>query len=611
MTRAAQRRRGRALVALLLATGCGEEAAHAPADPPAAPPASEWSSVTDDGPPWPLAPPPFQGERFTWQRDALAGWKHQSSPSPRYRMQEIITGGVALFDADGDLDLDVFLNSGGAWPDQPAPATPPRHALFRNDGDWRFVEIAAAAGIDGPGTGYAIGCATGDVDGDGDQDLYVTGDRRSWLWRNDGARDGVPRFVECAAELGVAAEGLLASSAAFFDADRDGRLDLYVAGYVEYSDERNDRLQCGVATSGQRDYCSPKHFPGQQDRFFRQQEDGRFLECARAVGLIVPEPLADNGKGLGVVAGDVDDDGDCDLYVANDGCPNLLFLNDGSGRFSEKGMARGCALSADGRSQAGMGTDLADFDGDQDQDLWVTNLDLELNGLYRNDGAAYFEDDVRAAGLAAADEGTVGWGTLFLDFDQDGDQDLAVANGHVLRHVFATRGTLTYHQRNQLFENLGGGRFRALPPEESGAAFLVRNSARGLASGDLDGDGDLDLVFARRDDAPIALRNNGTGGSAVLIALRGRHSNRDAIGAQAWWTVGERTAVAVVKGGGSYASASDRRLHFALPAGVAAGTLRLRWPDGALQEGLTLAGGCHWTIVEGEAPQRGAEFVSR
>jgi len=618
------------LLLLLAATRCSDEAPAAPregapreaAKPESATPQAATArlcDVTDDGPPWPVEPPPFDGEKFTWMRDALGAWRHDSSASPRYRMQEIITGGVALLDVDGDGDQDLFCNTGGAWPDAPPPATASQHALFRNDGGWRFTEIAAAAGVTLPAGGYAIGATAADFDGDGDDDLYVTGDRRSWLYRNDGVAEGaggkVPRFVECAADLGVDAPGLLASSAAFLDGDRDGRLDLYVVGYVAFTDERNDRLRCGESTVGMLDYCSPKDFPGTQDRYFRQGEDGRFREMAREAGLIVPEPLAGNGKGLGVVACDVDDDGDVDLYVANDGCPNLLFVNDGAGRFAEKGMVRGCALSSDGRSQAGMGTDAGDFDGDGDVDLVVTNLDLETNALYRNDGAGFFEDDVRAAGLAAQDDGSVGFGALFLDVDHDGDLDLAIANGHVLRHVHRTRGTLTCWQHDQLFENDGRGRYRLLAPPEAGAFFLTRNVARGLAAGDLDGDGDLDLVLVRRDDGPVLLRNTHAERSgaadALLLTLVGAAGNRDAIGAVARLTVGGATQLRLVKGGGSYASASDRRLHFALPAAARDAKLHVRWPDGSEADLGPVEAGFAWRATQGRALEKLGPLTAR
>ena len=582
-------------------------AATAPTDAPTA--------VTDDGPPWPRDPPPFPNEQFTAMRVALGAWRHSSAASDRYRMQEIISGGVALFDADGDGDLDLFCNTGGCWPDLPAPPTPPQHAFFRNDGEFVFTELARDAGLLLPSGAFAIGAATADFDNDGDQDLYVTGDRRSWLYRNDGVREGVARFVECGAQLGVDAAGLLASSATFLDIDRDGRLDLYVAGYVDFSDELNERLRCGVATTGVRDYCSPKDFPGTQDRLFHQEADGRFRECAREVGLLVPEPLAKNGKGLGVVACDLDDDGDCDLYVANDGCPNLLFLNDGAGHFTEEGLLRGGALSSDGRSQAGMGTDAADYDGDGDFDLWVTNLDLETNGLYRNDGTGYFEDEVRESGLAALDQGAVGFGTLFLDFDHDADLDLVVANGHVVRHIWKTRGTLTLRQHDQLFENVGDGRFRGVAAEQAGAHFLERHVARGLASGDVDGDGDLDVVIACSDDRPQLLRNQHAerthASDAVIIELRGTTSARDAIGACAWFTCSGKTQLATVKGGASYASASDRRLHFALPSGATHGTLKVRWPDGKVQEFGSLAAGFDYRATEAGTLEALRPFAKR
>jgi len=596
----------------------------APARPPqAGDPDSPFlrSSVPegDDGVPTPRDPEPFPGEWFTWLHEPLAGWRHESTPTREYRIPETVTGGVVLFDADGDGDLDVFLVTGGTWEDLQPGAPFPGNALFRNEGGWKFTDVAREAGLFGEAGGYCMGAVAADFDNDGDQDLYVTGLRRNWLYRNDGVRDGVPRFTECAGKLGVRSSGAWSTSACFFDGDGDGRLDLYVTNYVDFSIELNRRLQCGIKTGGVLDYCGPREFPGLQDWWFRQQEDGTFRECALEAGLRVPEPLATNGKGLGVVTADVDDDGDLDLYVANDTCPNLLFVNDGKGRFRENALARGCALSEDGRSQAGMGVDAGDFDGDGDLDLWVTNLDLEYNGLYRNAGDGQFIDDVRAAGLAAPDLGHVGFGTDFFDADNDGDLDLVIANGHPLARIHHSRGTLHYEQVDQLFENVGRGRYRAVPPEKAGAYFGVRNVARGLATGDLDGDGDLDVVIVPRDEPAVLLRNNhvpdraaaGAPAGALLLTLTGVKCNRDAVGARVHLTAGGRTQVEEVRAGNSYQSRSDLRLHFGLGAAARAEQVRVRWPDGSIQELGPAEAGYEWRIVQGGALEKLRPLAAR
>jgi hypothetical protein len=613
------------VLAAALAAGCSEDP-QAPHDPPAASPgrptddpdrsiAADGDSPPDvsiagaDGVLTPRNPPPFPGERFTWMHESLRGWRHTSSPSGRYRLPEIVCGGVALVDVDGDGDLDVFLVNGGTWPDLAPDAPFPGHALFRNDGDLRFTDITREAGVRGFDGDYCMGAAAADIDGDGDQDLFVTGVWRNRLYVND----GTGRFSERSAEAGVAG-GKWAASACFLDADRDGALDLYVANYVEFSPSNSDSHPCGVEVTGVRDYCAPKEYLGVQHSFFRGRGDGTFEECAVACGLGAGGPLADHSKGLGVVACDIDDDGDSDLYVANDGTPNFLHVNDGTGRFEEQGIVRGAAYGEDGRSLAGMGADAGDFDGDGDFDLICVNLSGEMNSLYLNDGRGWFSDEHRRAGLALTDHGNVGFGVDFFDHDHDGDLDLLIANGHVLVNVHRSRGDSWYMQADQLLENDGSGRYSEVAPERAGAYFTVRNAARGLATGDLDHDGDLDAVIVVRDEGAVLLRNNhvaaGARSDSILVALEGRGGNRDAIGAKLTLTCGGKDRIEEVRAGSSYCSRGDLRVHFGTAGAAEVTRLRVRWPDGTVAEHGPLESGREWRWKQGDAaPKPGAPLV--
>ncbi|MBL8843751.1 MAG: VCBS repeat-containing protein [Planctomycetes bacterium] len=612
----------RALLAPLLLAACGEEPRHG-APPPSsatdsnAPPSAQGATASPaavrpqaapldvaiagaDGVLTPRDVAPFPGERFTWMREALPGWCHQTSPSGEYRLPEIVAGGVVLLDVDGDLDQDVFLVNAGVWRDVAPEAPFPGHALFRNDGDLRFTDIASEAGVRGVDGSYCTGGAAADIDGDGDQDLLVTGWGRNFLYVNDGKG----RFTERAEAAGVAGGGKWSSSACFFDADRDGALDLYVANYVEFSIEVNRAHPCGVEVTGVRDYCAPKEYLGVQHWFFQGKGDGTFVERSREVGMGITAPLSDHSKGLGVVACDVDDDGDPDLYAANDGTPNFLFVNDGKGHFEECGALRGCAYGEDGRSLAGMGVDAGDYDGDGDFDLLCVNLSSEMNSLYQNDGRGWFSDEHRAAGFMAVDRGEVGFGIDFLDHDHDGDLDLLIANGHVLFNVHKSRGGAWYMQADQLLENDGSGRFALVKPEQAGAYFTVRNAARGLATGDLDGDGDLDAVIVARDEPAVLLRNNhvaaGQRADAFLFALSTRGKNRDAIGAKLTLTVAGKARSEEVRAGSSYASRNDLRVHFGAAGAPRAELLVVRWPDGTTQQHGPLDAGFEWAWTQGD-----------
>jgi enediyne biosynthesis protein E4 len=464
--------------------------------------------------------------------------------------------GVAILDYDGDGLEDVYLVSAYELGPGRAPI-PRRNALYRNRGGWRFEDVSATAGVDAAAWGNGV-CA-GDYDDDGRLDLYVTNFGRNLLFRSDGKG----RFAETASLAGVAASGW-STGCAFFDADADGDLDLYVARYVATSWEE---LRAARRTldwrGGPKVMVGPAGLPGESDLFFENRGQGTFVEAGAARG------LKDPGKsyGLGVVATDYDNDGWVDLFVANDSNPNFLFRNVGQGRFESVALAAGVALNAGGRAQAGMGADAGDYDDDGWMDLVLTTFAHDTKTVFRNLGSGTFEDASQTSGLAAQTFEPMAWGTAFLDADQDGRLDLFVVNGHIYPNVEEFPALKeTFRQRNQLLLNEGGGRFTDVS-DTAGAGLQLQRVGRGLAVGDLDEDGDPDLVVNNMDDEPTLLDNRQKAGHHwISFHLEKDGKNRFAIGARVTINQSGRRQVREVRSGGSYLSQSDLRTHFGLGA---------------------------------------------
>ncbi len=491
----------------------------------------------------------------------------QSGRSPEKFMVETFGSGVAWLDYDGDGFLDLyFVNS--------APGS--ANALYRNEHDGTFEDVTKAAGLAATANATArkTGVAVGDYDNDGDPDLYVTAFGPNLLFRNNG--DGTFADVTSAAGVAGAAEDW-STSTGFFDYDNDGDLDLYVVNYLEYG-TRNAPF-CGSPRENQRTYCGPTMFDGRADRLFRNEGNGTFTDVSRAAGVANPA-----GKGLGVVFCDVDADNRTNVYVANDLVRNFLFRNEGNGRFRDIAYGAGVGFDGGGKPQAGMGVDCGDIDGDGRPELFVTNFADELNTLYANRGDGLFEDATTRAGLRSG-FGPLGFGTKLFDFDNDGDLDIIVTNGHVADNVELFQTSSTYRQKNLLYENVGGGRFRDISAQ-SGPAFRVEAVGRGLAVGDYDNDGDLDVVITNIDRAPMLLRNEARGSAHWLtIAARGKpgRSNADGFGARVTITTPAGTQVREISNVASYQSANDPRLHVGLGTAARVPTIEIRWPSGTVQ----------------------------
>lgn len=508
-------------------------------------------------------------------------------PEQRYIL-ETMSAGAAFLDYDGDGYLDVFLVEGTRL-EGPPPGT--HHRLYRNElsGESRmFREVSAEAGVDH--TGWGMGCAVGDYDNDGDPDLYVTYWGPNRLFRNEG--DG--HFTEVGGWAGVA-DSSWGSSAAFGDLDLDGDLDLYVTNYLEFDLAHPPEGGRPCRYRGLEVYCGPKGMVPQPDRLFRNEGNGRFADMSAATGISRYRYPA-----MGVGFGDFDEDGDADIYVANDSEPNLLWRNDGHWSFAEVGVLAGVAYSEEGRAQAGMGVHAGDFDNDGDLDLFVTNFSDDLNTLYQNQGKGRFADVTYAVGLGGVARPFLSWSTGFFDFDNDGWLDLFVANGHLYPQLKTQREGLRYAQRNLLYWNRGGI-FEEVGLE-AGPGLELEKVSRGAAFGDFDNDGDADVLVANMNDLPTLLRNEGGNRNNWLgLELVGSTSNRDAIGARVRVRAGGLEQVRQVQRGYGFQSQHDPRLLFGLGHNLVAEQVEIRWPGGQVQVLEGVEAGHYWQVREGGA----------
>jgi hypothetical protein len=475
--------------------------------------------------------------------------------------------GVALFDYDNDGKLDVYFATGNLLPLDPARALPNR--LYKNLGAGRFRDVTEGSGLGF--RGYCHGAISGDIDNDGDQDLFLCNYGGDALFLNNG--DG--SFREIGQAAGVRQPGTWSSSAAFLDFDGDGRLDLYVSRYGDWQWPRDDRF-CGDAARKIRRYCSPKELPTTRHALYRNRGDHSFEDVTVSAGV-----GRTDGHGFGVLAADLDGDRHVDLYVANDQDPNFLFLNRGDGHFSDATSDSGAGLNIHGRTSAGMGVDAEDLDGDGRPELFVTNFQEEYNTLFKNLGQGLFVDATAIFGLGVDSLPWIGWGCALADFDADGWPDIVVANGHIDDNAHVFGQPAGYAQPPLLHQNLAGKRFQ-LANSGAGPYFAANHVGHGLAVGDLDDDGDLDLVINHKDGPPAILRNDTpAAGRWIRLKLTGTRSNRDAIGARVLVDVGGRTIHRLRKGGCSLMSSHDPRMLVGLGTRADSVRVSVLWPSGA------------------------------
>jgi enediyne biosynthesis protein E4 len=514
-------------------------------------------------------------------------WTHVSGRSPEMYLPETTGAGCAFLDYDSDGWMDIYLvNSGRCDFYNPDPAL--RNALYRNNRDGTFTDVTEKAGVFGDA--YGMGVAVGDYDGDGFPDLYVTQYPHSILYHNNG--DGT--FTDVTTKAGLTASGW-ATSAVWFDYDNDGRLDLFVCRFVDFNKSKNKF--CGNLKTNDRWYCIPRVYDPMPCWLFHNNGNGTFTDVSKDSG--IASALA---KAWGVVACDINNDGWMDLFVANDTIANFLFVNRGKGHFEENGMLAGVGFSSYGRPRSGMGVDAADYDQDGWVDLFVANVDQEMFSLYHNNRDESFRDEAIPAGIGNATRLLSGWGLKFFDYDNDGDLDLLLCNGHPDDKIEGRVTGVMYNEPMLLFHNTSGG-FKNVS-EQSGPIFSKAMAARGMALGDFDNDGSVDVLIAVNNAAPILLRNNiGKLNHWLGVRLIGKKCNPDAIGTRLTYQAGDLKRHHIKVGGGSYLSSHDPRIVLGLGQHTKVDWLEVKWPQpgGASERFTSLPSDRYITIVEGES----------
>ncbi len=489
---------------------------------------------------------------------------HTDGSSGRRYIVETVAAGLALFDYDGDGDDDIyFLN--GAPLRGTSTETTPRNRLYRNDGHWRFTDVTDSAGVGD--VGYGLGVAAGDYDNDGDLDLYLNNFGPNVLYRNNG--EGT--FTDVTEEAGVANGDQVGAGTCFLDMDADGDLDLYVANYLVFSYDQHKTL----TSNGVPLYANPRFYKPVSDTVFRNNGDGTFSNVSQSCGV-----GGHAGWGMGVVCADYDQDGDTDIFVANDVAENFLWQNDGTGRFMEVGLISGVAYDMHGDEQGSMGVDCADFNNDGRLDFFQTSYQDQLATLYQNMGGGTFQDVTMTTGAGRQTLAAVTWGTGLVDFDNDGDRDLFIAQGHLQDNIALYDDARTYHQKNHLMENTGTGSYVDVT-ESSGPGMQVRLTSRGVGFGDLDQDGDMDVVVLNPRQRPTLLRNDTANcGNWLRVGLRGIKTNRFGVGAQVKVVAGDLTMVDEVHSGRGYQSHYGLKLHFGLGKRAKIDRIEVKWIGG-------------------------------
>jgi hypothetical protein len=533
--------------------------------------------------PWPAA---GQGAGVTFKDvTAAAGitFTHESGRAGKKYLPETMGAGGALVDLDGDGWLDIVLVNGRPWSARPGAA--PVHGLYRNNRNGTFADVVKGSGLDQPA--YGLGVAAGDYDNDGDEDLYITALEGDRLYRNDGAF----RFTNVTKAAGIV-NANFGTSAAFVDYDRDGRLDLFVANYVKWSEATD--IRCALDGKN-KSYCTPEVYPGVASALFRNLGGGRFADVSRKAGVATP-----GAKALGVGLLDYDGDGWVDLFVANDTQPNQLFRNNRNGTFTDTAVAAGVAFSDDGVARGAMGVDAADYDRSGRPHVLVSNFQNQMLALYRNEGNGLFTDVAPASPVGRVSMTTLGFGTFFFDYDLDGWLDVFATNGHIEESVTAVQPKVQFKQPPLLFRNTGKGRFEHASPAV-GPDFAVPQAGRGAAYGDVDRDGDLDVLLTNNHGPARLLRNEGGNrNNWITVRVAGTKTNRSGIGAVVTVRSAQGAQRQMVRSGSSYCSQSDLALTFGLGRDAVVEAIEVGWPGGAKETVTKVPAKSFVRIVEGK-----------